>query len=125
MRKILITGSRDIFPEKQIRKDLESLTNYGTMHLVVIHGGASGVDETADQVAKSMGIHTVRVDALWNTFHKAAGPIRNRMMLALEPDECLAYSNDFEESKGTQNMIEQCRKAGIPVTLRETNEITL
>lgn len=119
--KILITGSRDWCPWPLVRADLEDcLEKYGGKDkIIVIHGGAAGVDLTADEEARELGIHVARVDALWGVYYRAAGPVRNGMMLALEPDVCFAYFRDRATSKGTKNMVEQCTRAGITVHVRE------
>lgn len=51
------------------------------------------------------------VHANWEAFGAAAGPVRNRWMLDLEPDLVIA----FPGGKGTKNMIEQAKKRGVPV----------
>lgn len=120
MHKVLITGSRDWSPRELIAFDLRRLLEvHGPTKLLVIHGGAKGVDITAGLVAQHLGIHTARVDALWDSYHKAAGPIRNGVMLALDPDEALAYPRDLETSKGTANMIKLLSKAGVPTKITE------
>lgn len=55
--------------------------------------------------------------ALWNTYGRAAGPIRNSLMLKKHPDInlVLAYHDQFSESRGTRDMCEQAEKAGIEV----------
>lgn len=118
MHKVLITGSRDWEPDRLIRAELEKLIDlYKKENLLVIHGGARGVDLVSHSVAKSLGIHRARVDALWDTYHKAAGPIRNGIMLAMDPDEALAFHPDISTSKGTADMVKKLEKYGIPTTV--------
>ena len=120
MHKLLICGSRDWLPDELIAFDLRQLLEvHSPTKLLVIHGGARGVDTTAGLVAQGLGIHTARVDALWDSYHKAAGPIRNSVMLALAPDEAWAYPRDLETSKGTANMIAQLRRAGVVTKITE------
>lgn len=78
---------------------------------VLVHGGAKGADTLAGQWAQARGIHTARVDALWKSYPKAAGPLRNSVMLKLGVQYCVA----FPGGAGTRNMVEQCKAAGIPV----------
>lgn len=68
----------------------------------------------ADYHAKARGIHTNRVDALWNVNGKAAGPMRNeimaKMMSALMESnivEAVAFHSNIEHSKGTKDMVVQ------------------
>jgi hypothetical protein len=59
----------------------------------------------------------------WETYGKAAGPIRNTQMLTEgNPDMVAAFHNDISKSKGTKNMIVQAKKAGIKVILLTDTE---
>jgi hypothetical protein len=54
----------------------------------------------------------------WDRYNKAAGPIRNSLMLKLHPDIdlVLAYHDDLEDgSRGTKDMCEKAEKAEIEV----------
>lgn len=47
---------------------------------------------------------------------KAAGPIRNQHMLdGYHPDMVVFFHHDLSSSKGTKDMVERARKAGVPV----------
>ena len=78
---------------------------------ILIHGGARGADQRASEWARENGIHTASVPALWDQMGKSAGYARNRAMLLLQPEYCVA----FPGGKGTAMMISLCEKAGIPV----------
>lgn len=78
---------------------------------ILIHGGARGADMTADRWAKSKGIHTAKVDALWDMMGKSAGFRRNSAMLLLLPEICIAFPGGV----GTEMMVDICEKRGIPV----------
>lgn len=47
---------------------------------LVIHGDAEGVDRMADQIARLVGVHVVRVPALWKVSGNAAGSRRNEIL---------------------------------------------
>lgn len=118
IHRVLVTGSRDWEPHDLMHKELAYLGSaYGFDKLLIIHGGAEGVDLTAHKVAKDLGIHRARVDALWDTYYRSAGPKRNAIMLALAPDEALAFHPWLEGSRGTKNMVAKLEKAGIPTKL--------
>lgn len=54
----------------------------------------------------------------WKRYGKAAGPIRNQQMLDEgKPDMVIAFHENFNDSKGTKNMVEIARKAGIPTLI--------
>jgi hypothetical protein len=80
--------------------------------VVIIHGAARGADLLADDYARERGLRVIRYPADWNTHKKAAGPIRNRLMLTeSQPHVIIA----FEGGNGTADMIRQGKKAGVPV----------
>ena len=88
----------------------------------VIHGGCRGADRIAGHIAKALGMDVVAYPADWNTHGKAAGPIRNSMMLRHErPDLVLAFHPDLKHSRGTADCVRQAlaqaRKSGRPVVL--------
>jgi len=81
-------------------------------HLVVVHGDAPGADTTANKVCKEVGIDQVKIPANWTKYNRAAGPIRNQLMIdLLVVDLVLA----FPGGDGTANMCEQAEKREIPV----------
>ena len=84
---------------------------------VVIHGGANGADTIAGMCAQKLG-HNVEVfRADWNTYGRAAGPIRNRVMLDTKPDLVIAFHDCIAASKGTRDCTTEAKKRGISVEL--------
>lgn len=79
---------------------------------VVIHGGASGADTLAALWGRDRGKQLVAYPAHWKKHGLRAGMIRNRQMLKeAEPDYVIA----FPGGRGTANMIQIARLAGVPV----------
>jgi hypothetical protein len=93
----------------------------GEYRLLVIEGGARGADAICNLVAKSFELEVQSVLADWTRYGRGAGPIRNKAMLDLRPDYVLAFNDDLPSSRGTRNMVEQCLKAGLSVTLYNTH----
>jgi hypothetical protein len=119
---ILITGSRDWTDAAVIKAALEDLTFFSSMTTYVITGNAPGADSLAEEICVGHpGYVNESYPANWKELGKAAGPIRNRVMLdrALELKElnpqyeitCLAFP--LPQSKGTKDMILACYKKGI------------
>ena len=109
--RLLICGDRDWWDKSLIE---QYIILYKPS--VIIEGNARGADRMAGEAAKEFGIELEVYPADWNTYGKAAGPIRNTQMLKEgKPDKVLAFHDDIEASKGTKNMVTQARKAGIPV----------
>jgi hypothetical protein len=80
---------------------------------LIVHGGAPGADRMAGSLALKLGLCTPIVyPAQWKTHGKAAGPIRNRLMLDEEkPDLVIAFWDG--ESPGTKDMIEETERRHI------------
>ena len=110
---ILVCGDRNWTDQETIKSVLDSLTAPGD---VVIHGACRGADRLAGQAATALDLTVREYPAQWDTHGRAAGPIRNQQMLDLEhPDLVLAFHDRLTESKGTRDMIQRSRRAGITV----------
>ena len=79
---------------------------------VIIHGGAEGADELADDWARQNTVQREVYRPDWRQHGRAAGPLRNARMIAEgKPDIVIA----FPGGKGTADCIRKARAAGIPV----------
>lgn len=82
---------------------------------VVIEGEAQGADSMGRVAAERLGIEVLKFPADWKKYGRSAGPIRNRQMLKEgKPTLVLAFHGFIENSKGTKDMVEVARAAGIP-----------
>ena len=105
--RVLVCGGRDYDDWGRMCEVLD-----GVKMSVLIEGCAAGADTLANRYAREHGIHIEHHPADWNKYGKAAGPIRNRQMLVEgKPDLVIA----FPGGRGTANMVEQARNAGVPV----------
>jgi len=121
-RRVLITGSRDWTDEQAIRAALANITMWHGAEIVVVHGACpTGADAIADRVARDWGggMTVERHPADWNAHGKAAGPLRNKHMVSLGADVCLAFPQG--ESRGTRHCMSEARAAGIPVVVSEVS----
>jgi hypothetical protein len=114
---VLVTGGRD-YTDIGTVFDCMTKLNSQFARLIVIHGDAVGADTLAYTVCEEVGIEQVRIPAAWNKYKKAAGPIRNKLMLDLFPTLDLIIA--FPGGTGTENMKQQSIKRGIPVLTPET-----
>lgn len=115
MLKVLVCGSRD-FNDYELLK--ETLNAYSITSIV--HGAARGADTLAGRYGKeALGLDSEHIHvypALWDLYGKRAGPIRNGQMLREgRPEMVIAFRGP--NSRGTQNMINQARKAEVPVRI--------
>lgn len=117
-------GSRDWDDPEIVRAVLNGLA-WANCTLVVIEGGATGADRAAKEWAMQEGVNDdveppdgVWLDSYaadWGKQGKAAGPIRNQVMLDEgKPDAVLAFS-DQPLTRGTADMVKRAKKAGVPV----------
>lgn len=112
MKRVLITGPREWTNPKPIESELETLiARYRSRNLLVIVGGARGVDTLAEAAAKDRGVHVAHIDALWDSYHRGAGTMRNGVMLSLKPHLVLAFHWDLRASRGTLNCVNQAKAA--------------
>lgn len=118
--KVLVTGSRD-WPDKHavwnaLEGALADAEACGVRYMTVIHGAARGADSHAHEwcMFPHAGDVTVIAEehpADWCCYGEAAGPIRNREMIARKPDLCLAFIKDM--SRGASGCMADAAAAGI------------
>lgn len=108
--RVCVSGSRN-FPDLGM---VENVLKTLPKNTLIIHGGARGVDVEAGLVAKRLGFPTEVVIPQWGVHGKAAGPIRNREMVATA-DEFIAFWD--ESSKGTKSAIDFATQKGIPIRI--------
>lgn len=122
--RVIVTGWRD-WPEKDrhfIWRELDGLwprinTDMGEyippLSVVIRHGDCpyGGVDLHAENWAKAREQLWDPRPADWDTYGKAAGPIRNAEMIALGADLCIGFPGP--RSRGTWDCLEKATNAGI------------
>lgn len=113
--RIIVCGDRNWTDRAAIYEKMATVRRRVVGPITVIEGGAPGADTLAASCARQLGMEVIEVPANWAKHGKAAGPIRNKLMLSLEPDLVLAFHPDLTQSKGTKNMCEQAAQAGVKV----------
>lgn len=108
----LVTGDRNWSNQPMTAQVMTILAGMG--YTRVVHGDARGADSLAAACARLIGMEVKAYPADWDTYHRAAGPIRNQQMLDEEPaiDLCVALHDHLDESKGTLDMIRRAQAAG-------------
>jgi hypothetical protein len=122
VRKILITGDRNW---SDVQSIVEALKVYrpGT---ILVHGACKGADNTCAVVAETLGFIVRGYPADWSKHGRAAGPIRNQLMIDTENrqdeplDECLVFHDNLESSKGTADMVRRVIVACIPYVVHHS-----
>lgn len=107
-------GSRSITAaahKERIREELQGLSERFLI-VLIISGGAMGVDTIAVELAMEQRIDRVIIPADWKRYGRAAGPMRNQK-IADDADACLAVvDKPLEKSKGTYDCVKKFLKAG-------------
>ena len=120
--RLLVCGDRHWSDYNLIFRKLEALKPDIVLQplepFVIIEGEARGADLMARIAAYHVGAEVRAFPAQWNLYGKAAGPIRNATMLHEgKPDLVLAFHDDIEHSKGTKDMLQKAKAAGVPAVL--------
>ena len=118
--RVLVCGDRNWTDRLALESALDVI-HAQTPFSCVIEGEARGADSLARLWAESRGVLVRKYPALWETYGRAAGPIRNKQMLTDgQPELVIAFHKDIGSSKGTRNMLKQASDAGIPTQLIST-----
>jgi hypothetical protein len=110
--KIIVTGSR-AWPEPQAVYDALNAAYREHGPFTLVHGDCStGAD--------FLGCTEQRYPASWEAYGKAAGPMRNRHMVADGADLVLAFP--LPSGSGTHHTIWLAEQAGIPVVRHDKQD---
>lgn len=127
MLRLLVCGPRKWTNRKVVDFFLDTiLEKHGEM--VLIEGGATGVDRIAGEWADRNGdlVVWMRFPAPWNSpLKRRAGPVRNGRMLRFgNPTGVLAFQPEDGDTVGTQGMIRLAEESGVMVAVvrRPSNE---
>lgn len=108
--RVIIAGSRTV--EKRYTIDAISRCPWSGFISCVISGGCRGPDTHGEEWAKSKGIVIERHPADWDSFGKAAGPIRNEEMARVAHGLIAVLD---EDSRGTMDIITKATRLGLRV----------
>lgn len=111
--RVLITGSREWTEREAVEEPLLAYYMFYGDNLVVVHGDCpTGADRIAKEFCDEMNITQDPHPADWSQGRKA-GPLRNKRMVSLGADVCLAFP--LGESRGTRGCMKMAEAAGIKV----------
>ncbi len=113
--RVLVCGSRGFGVKDHDLTQMDLVLRKLPKDATIVHGDAWGADKLAGQWARLNGRTEETHPADWNTHGRAAGPIRNQKML----DTGINYAVAFWDgsSRGTKDMIERLKKAGVHVEI--------
>lgn len=108
--RVLVCGGRDYSDRETAFARLDALHERDGV-TILIEGGAKGADRIGREWALSRKVHFATVPAHWDSFGRAAGHARNRAMLDLLPEYCVA----FPGGTGTAGMVKLCKERRVVV----------
>lgn len=117
-KKVLVCGGREYSDAAFLFAILDLLHEQLTF-VELIHGAAPGADSLSGDWARQRGVKETPVPANWKKQGKAAGAIRNALMLTFGPDLVIS----FPGGKGTADMVKRAKRAGVPVINAGENAI--
>lgn len=102
---ILIAGARDVENTSPLIEKMHYIISNFPSNVVIVNGACKGIDLISSYIARQKGLNVIEELADWNKYGKAAGPIRNKLMLDKYPIQyAYLFHPDIENSKGTKNM---------------------
>jgi SLOG family YspA-like protein len=111
----MVTGGRDYADRDYVFEWLDDVAlafkDAKSSPLTLMHGDARGVDRIAGDWAEEHNIPVKVFPANWDRDGRAAGPIRNQLMLDQNPVFVIA----FPGGKGTADMIDRASRKGVIV----------
>lgn len=112
-----MTGSRNWVDREAIYSAMiAQWDKVGRGEITLIHGMGKGADTLAASVAYELGWTVEPYPADWDQHGRAAGPIRNELMVSKGADVCLAFL--LPGSKGTIDCMRRCKIRRIPVIVK-------
>lgn len=112
-KRVIFTGSRRWRNGSLV---VDALMELDPDEWIVVHGdNPNGLDALADRYARQMDFEVEAYPAKWDEYGRAAGPIRNRVMLSRPNVELVIAFPDPKHSVGTYDMMDIAEEAGIDV----------
>ena len=107
---VAVTGGKEVADPGAVWSVLDRThAKHGDM--VLVHGGAPGIETVAAKWAEARGVHQLIVRPDWKAHGRAAPFRRNDEMLNLLPKGVVAWPG----SGITDNLVDKARQMGIPV----------
>jgi hypothetical protein len=121
--RVIIAGSREFTDYEELKDKCDSTIQlvtewYGVDEVEIISGTARGADKLGERFAKECNYKLTLMPADWKNVGNYAGFLRNQNMAKYckeggNPAVLIAFQ--VNDSKGTQNMIDNAKKCGIIV----------
>ncbi len=110
---ILVTGSRSYTDKDKVAQVLNRFNKSRYAMKVIVGDCPTGADKFVRDWCGENEVECQVFTADWDKHGRAAGPIRNKKMVAAKPDRVLAFFSGA--SRGTKDCVKQAIKDGINV----------
>ena len=115
MTKIIIAGSRNFNNKELLYKKVDEILSTIDDEIEFVSGHCRGADMLGELYAIDHHINFITFPALWNTYGKSAGYIRNYEMAKYASEDGILIAFPIGESKGTRMMIKIAKQIGMKV----------
>jgi hypothetical protein len=131
--RVIVTGDRNWYCPDLAEAVVNRMLARYCPGLVIVHGGATGVDRSFAEAAEAVGVDqeahparwhdldvpgaVIRQDKRGRAYNANAGPARNAEMLAAGADLVVGFHRAISSSKGTRDMLRRAVEAGVPAYL--------
>lgn len=123
MTRVAIVGSRNFGNAGLVAAVVQSLANkIGIENLIIVSGGAKGVDTWAEIAAIDLGVATRIYKADWDKYGKGAGFLRNTDIIT-NSDYVIAFWDEL--SRGTADSIQKAKSLGKKVVVLNKHGIEI
>lgn len=116
MKRIVIAGSRNFDNYERLKSEMDTILRFYDVknEITIVSGGCRGADALGERYAKENGIPLEIIEADWDRYGAAAGPIRNEEMVKLS-DAITCFWDG--KSKGTKSLIELAKQYKKPLKI--------
>jgi hypothetical protein len=136
--RVIVTGDRNWYAPDLAKEVVNRLLVKHGAGLVIVHGGATGIDQSFAEACTELGVeqegHPARSDDLYDSlaiirrdksgraYNANDGPVRNAEMVAAGAGMCVAFHRSLAWSRGTKDCVRRAIRAGIPTYLVDSAE---
>lgn len=111
--RILVTGDRFSYCYAMAAGVLRRLVERYESDIMIVHGDATGVDESFGTATKGLGVTVEPYPTDWYRLGKRAVPIRNGEVISAGAGFCIVAHHFLMNGKGTKGCDRQETDAGI------------
>lgn len=114
--KVAVLGSRTITNKKFVFEQLDFYLSrlLDEYEVIIVHGGAKGVDCIANDWATERGLNTIIFEPDYSKYLPKIAPIKRNQEIVNEADYLIAITTG---SNGTASTIKMAQKKGIPIKI--------